>query len=123
MAGIVLVLGVVLTAGSVYLLFRPDTLRTLLPRVFATRWLYGAALLRLLLGAALIAAAPAVALPGVVAVLGWLFVLGALLLVVVPPRMLRSTVGRFAQLRPLALRLWSGAALALGLFLACVALV
>ncbi|MCB1677840.1 MAG: hypothetical protein KDI16_04070 [Halioglobus sp.] len=122
MAIVVLLLGVLLSAGSIYLLLRPDALRALLHRVFATRWLYGAALLRLLLGAALIAAAPAVAFPVAVAVLGWLFVLGALTLVVVPPRALRSTVDWFAQLPPRALRLWLGAALALGLFLACAAL-
>ena len=69
---------------SLFLLVRPMAITGLLHRVFATRWLYGAALLRLLLGASLIASADTVKYSQAVALFGWLLVLGALLLVVIP---------------------------------------
>lgn len=119
----VLAVGVLITVVTAVLMLRPDKLPGLLDGVFGSRWLYGAALLRLLLGAALIASAATVKYPQAVALFGWLFVLGGLLFVVIPAPVLRRMVNRwFGQLSPAMSRLWLCAALAFGLFLVYAAL-
>lgn len=118
----VLLIGALICAISLFLILRPAQLPGLLDRVFGSRWLYAAALLRLLLGAALIAAAPGVAFPGAVELCGWLFVLGGLGLVVIPAPLLRRIADWFSALSPLATRLWLILALSFGLFLVYAAL-
>lgn len=117
MPEVVLVAGMLITSVSLYLLVRPQALGGLLNKVFGTRWLFAAALFRLLLGAALIASAPAVAFPRTIGLFGWLFVLGGLLLVVIPAPALRRITGWFAQLSPAMSRLWLSAAVIFGLFI------
>jgi len=119
---VVLLVGALIASISLYLFVRPTAMPGLLHRVFGTRWLYGAALLRLLLGAALIASAETVAYPRAIALLGWLFVLGGLGLVVIPAPVLRRMVGWFAQLSPAMVRLWLTFAVLFGLFLIFAAL-
>ena len=80
----VLLLGVVICAVCLVMLVRPQVMVGLADKVFNGRLIYLAALGRLLLGALLIAAAPSVGFPVAVEVLGWLFVLGGLLLVTLP---------------------------------------
>lgn len=118
----VLAVGLLVTGSSLFLLVHPGSMTVLLDKVFGTRWLYGAALLRLLLGAALIASAGTVAYPAVVALCGWLFALGALLLVVIPAPALRRMAGWFAALSTVWRRLWLSLALLFGLFLLYAAL-
>ena len=118
----VLLVGMLITAISLYLLMRPAAMPGLLHKVFDSRWLYGVALLRLLLGAALIAAAETVAYPRAITTCGWLFVLGALSLVVIPAQVIRRVVARFAQLSPAMTRLWLLPALLFGLFIIAAAL-
>jgi hypothetical protein len=118
----VLLIGALICAISLFLILRPAQLPGLLDRVFGSRWLYAAALVRLLLGAALIAAAPGVAFPGAVELCGWLFVLGGLGLVVIPAPLLRRIADWFSALSPLATRLWLILALSFGLFLVYAAL-
>lgn len=113
--------GLLIMAVSLFLLVRPAAIAGLLDRVFATRWLYGAALLRLLLGAALIASADTVKYSQAVALVCWLFVLGALFLVVIPAPVVSRLAGRFARLSPAMSRLWLCGALALGVFLVMAA--
>lgn len=117
MPQVVLAIGLAVTSISAYLFLRPVALSGLLDTVFNSRWLYGAALLRLLLGAALLASADTVALPRAVAVSGWLFVLGGLLLVVIPAPPLRRMAAWYAALSATATRAWLCLALAFGLFL------
>lgn len=117
----VFAVGLLVTAVSFFLLARPVAIKGLLDRVFGTRWLYGAALLRLLLGATLIASADTVKYSQAVALFGWLLVLGALLLVVIPAPVVRKLAGRFGQLSPAMARLWLCGALAFGVFLVLAA--
>ena len=112
----VLLVGLLISATSLYLMVRPGQLQGLLARVFNSGWLYGVAMLRLLLGAGLIASAPSVALPGLVELFGWLFALSGLVLVAVPSRPLRAMAEWFGDLSPLATRLWLLLALGFGLF-------
>ncbi len=116
MPELVLITGVLISAVSLYLLVRTQVLPGLIDRVFGTGWLYGAALLRLLLGAALIGSAATVAFPVPVAAFGWLFAVSGLTLVVVPRPVLQRLAGRFARLSPPAARVWLGGALVFGLF-------
>ena len=112
----VLMVGLLISATSLYLMVRPGHLRGLLDRVFNSGWLYGVALLRLLLGAGLIASASSVALSGLVELFGWLFALSGLGLVAVPSEPLRAMAAWFGGLSPLASRLWLLLALGFGLF-------
>lgn len=114
---VVLGVGVLVTAVSLFLLVRPGALAGLLDKVFGSHWLYGAALLRLLLGAALIASADTVAFPRAIELLGWLFVFGGLCLVVIPAPPLRKMAAWFAGLSAGPTRLWLCLALLFGLFL------
>ena len=112
----VLMVGVLVSGVSVYLMLQPERLHVLLDKVFGSWWLYGAALLRLLLGAGLIASANTVALPWVVQIFGWLFVLGGLGLVAIPVAALRRLAAWFQALSPLATRLWLLLSLLFGVF-------
>ena len=94
----------------------PQRLRSSLDRVFNSRWLYGVALLRLLLGAALIASASTVGYAGLVELAGWLFALGGLALVVIPAPALGRLVAWYAGLSATMTRLWLSLALLFGLF-------
>ncbi|MEM1112349.1 MAG: hypothetical protein AAGI11_10620 [Pseudomonadota bacterium] len=80
----VLLLGSVLVLIGLAVVAKPQLLPAMAGTIFTGRWLYPAALARLLIGAGLIAAAPHVALSGLVAALGWLAALGAMLLVTLP---------------------------------------
>ena len=112
----VLLVGVMISGFSLFLLLRPSRLAGLLDRVFGSAWLYGAALLRLMLGAGLIASAHTVSLAAVVNGLGWLFVLGGLGLVAIPAPPLRRMAAWFGALSPLATRLWLSLSFLFGLF-------
>ena len=109
-------LAALISATSLYLLLQPTRLAVLLDTVFGSWWLYGAALLRLLLGAGLIASAHTVALSEAVQAFGWLFVIGGLGLVAIPAPPLRRMAKWFAALSPLATRLWLSLSLLFGLF-------
>ncbi len=72
MGEFVLAVGVLLIGATLYLLVRPQALIVLIDQALTTRWLFLVALIRLLLGAALIASASAVGFSGVIAAIGWL---------------------------------------------------
>ena len=110
-----MIAGAFIVAASLYLMLRAQRLTGLVERVYGSHWVYLAALLRLLLGAGLIASAPGVAWPRVIEGLGWLFVLGALALVILPPRVLRRwSRGLVEALSPWQSRAFLGLALVLG---------
>ena len=122
MAGFVLVLGGLIAAASLVLIASPQRFTGILDEVFGGRWLYAAALVRLLIGAGLIASAQAVRFPGAIAVIGWLAVVGGLALVVIPgPAMSRMT-DWVSGLSTGVMRLWLVLALLLGLFLVYAAI-
>jgi FtsH-binding integral membrane protein len=122
MPGFVLVVGVLVAGLSLFLWVRVAVMGAVVERVLGSRWLYGAALLRLLLGAGLIASADAVRYPQAVALLGWLFALSGITLVAIPAPAMRRMVGWFGGLRPVQARLWLSAGVALGLFFVLAAL-
>ncbi len=111
----VLLVGALIALTSLYLILQPGRLRGLLDRVFASGWRFGVALLRLLLGAGLIASAHTVALPRVIEVFGWLFVMGGLGLVAIPLPLLQGMARWFSRLSPAATRLWLLLSLSFGL--------
>ena len=57
MSQLVLLVGLLVSGISLFLIIQPGRMPGLLDKVFGSRWLYAVALLRLLLGAGLIAAA------------------------------------------------------------------
>ena len=122
MPEVVLVVGVLITSISLFLFVQPGKMAGLLDKVFGTHWLYAAALLRLLLGAALIASANTVAYPRAVALCGWLFALGGLLLVVISAPAVRRMASWFGQLSVTMTRLWLSWVVLLGLFFVYAAL-
>lgn len=122
MPEVVLLVGLLVTLPSLLLLIRVELMRSLLQRVFGSRWLFGAALLRLFLGAALIGSAHTVRYPLAVEVCGWLLVFGALMLVVIPAPALRRMAERFANLSAAMTRVWLCLALGFGLWLVYAAL-
>ena len=116
MPELVLLTGILIAGASVYLMIRTEELWDLLHRVFGSGWLYGAALMRLLLGAILIASAPTVAYSLAVEVFGWMFCVGGLSLVVLPRPVLQRMVDWFSGLSPGMARLWLSSAVLFGLF-------
>jgi hypothetical protein len=122
MPGFVLAVGLLVAGVSLFLWVRVAAMGAVLERVFNTRWLYGVALLRLLLGAGLIASADAVRHSGAVALCGWLFALAGISLVVIPAPAMRRMVGWFGRLTPGQARIWLSGGIVLGLFLVFAAL-
>jgi hypothetical protein len=116
MPELVLLTGVLIVGISLFLIIRTEALPGLLERVFGSGWLYGAALLRFLLGAALIGSADSVAYSAAVQLFGWLFCVAGLALVVFPRQLIRRTTAWFSGLSALPARLWLTASLLLGLF-------
>ncbi|MEH6569853.1 MAG: hypothetical protein V7709_12295 [Halioglobus sp.] len=94
----VLLFGVVIVLGCIFLLIRAQHLLVLAERILATRWIYLAALLRLLLGAAMIASAHAFKYPQAITLLGWLLAFGGVVLIAVPQPVWVNLAGRLADL-------------------------
>ena len=122
MQAFVLVVGITISLLSIVLMVRPAPMLARIDDILSSRWLFLVALLRFLVGAGLIASAPAVGYSGAVTVLGWLFALGGLLLVSVPASLVRRVTTWFTGLAAWQVRLWVLLALALGLFLAFAAI-
>ena len=122
MSQLVLLVGLLVSGISLFLIIQPGRMAGLLDKVFGGRWLYAVALLRLLLGAGLIAAADSVAYSSTVSLFGWLFALSGLLLVVISAPVLRKMASWFGALSPTMTRLWLSLALLFGLFFVYAAL-
>lgn len=117
MGEFVLTVGLALVGGSFYLLVQPQAMRSLIDQVLTTRWIFLSALLRLLLGAALIASAQAVKFPEVITAIGWLMALSGMTLVAVPPVAWERLGERLQLLPAMLLRLLTLIGFALGGFL------
>ena len=122
MSLLVLLVGLLVSGISLFLIVQPGRMPGLLDKVFGSRWLYAVALGRLLLGAGLIAAASSVAYTSVVSLFGWLFAFSGLMLVVIPTPPLRKMASWFGALSPVMTRLWLSLALLFGLFFVYAAL-
>lgn len=122
MWGVVFSFGLLVCVAALALQFRLAWAEGLVERVLDTRWIYLAALLRLLFGAALIASAHTVKYPGVITVLGWLLAFGGILMVVVPQDTWVAMARRMLALPALLLRVWLLIGLAFGAGIVYVAL-
>ncbi|MEH6591016.1 MAG: hypothetical protein V7746_12190 [Halioglobus sp.] len=122
MWGVVFLFGVFVCIASLALQFRLAWAEAILERVFDSRWIYLAALFRLLLGAALIASAQTVKYPGVITLIGWLLAFGGIILVVVPQDTWVNMGRRMLALPSLVLRGWLLIGLAFGAGIVYVAL-
>ena len=109
--------GLLLVALSLLLIALPQRLPPWLSRVLGAPWRYLLALVRLLLGAGLIAAAPESARPLLVSATGWLLALAALLSMAVPAAVLRRLGAAFTALPRALQRLCLLGPLALGIAL------
>ncbi len=87
-----LVGGLIAFAGA-WMLWRPGDLLTLAGRIEEGTVRYSAALLRLLVGALLLAAAATARYPLIIEVIGWLAALSGLLLVALPPALMHRIAG------------------------------
>jgi len=114
---LVMIVGLLFSGLALLVLCQPRRLPLWLGGALRGARLYGIALLRLLLGAGLIAAAPDTSLPLAVSAVGWLLVLTALILVVIPAPTARRVGQRFAAGPPWRTRLCMLGPLALGLLL------
>ena len=122
MGEFVLTLGLLLVGTSVYLAVQPRAMLTLIDRALTSRWIFLAALLRLMLGAALIASAHAVKFSGVVTAIGWLVAFSGMVLVAVPPGAWDRLNDWLQSLPTLMLRALMSIGVALGSFLLFTAL-
>ena len=115
---IVLVLGFSVAALSIWGIVRPDRLMGLVSSVLERKWgmLLGV-FLRLILGAALIVAAPISAFPYAFEILGWIVILAALGLAIMGQRYTRRLIAWFDRLAAPMIRLWLLLGLAFGGFL------
>ncbi|MFT6891657.1 MAG: hypothetical protein ACJASY_003716 [Halioglobus sp.] len=117
MGEFVLIAGVLLVGISLYLAVRPQAMLALIEQSLTTRWLFLVALLRLLLGAALLASASQVRFSEEVAVIGWIAALSGMVLVAIPLQVWDRLNDRVKAFPTLSLRVWPLAGLALGGFL------
>ena len=115
---IVLVLGVTICVFSVWGAYAPEKLIKLVAGVADHAWgLYFAVLLRLVLGLALILAAPDSRFPLVFQALGWLAIAAAVALAVMGQQGIRRLVAWFARFSAAIIRVWLLVGMAFGGFL------
>lgn len=104
---VILALGVTVCAMSLWGLFAPGKMMKLVGGVADKDWgIHFAVIVRLLLGAALIIAAPASRFPQVFQFLGWFAVIAAIAIVFMGRERLRRFVGWFDRLSPALIRTW-----------------
>ena len=115
-------LGLLMALAGVVLLFRPTVVGLIVERVGETKWFYPALMGRLLIGAALIAAAPGLPYANLVALLGWFTVTVALSLIALPRTLSDVMLDGFRDMPPWGVRMLSLVGLSLGLFLVFVGL-
>ena len=117
MSNIVALVGVLVVLICGYSLVRLEPLKQMADAIFDGKWLYLAALARLLLGAVFIAAAPDTRMPLAVEVLGWLMCFGGVLLVSVPRGVWQGLIDRVMGLPGVFLRLFMVMGTGIGVFL------
>jgi hypothetical protein len=100
----VLLVAVGIVLVCLFLLIRTSHLFVLADRILTTRWIYLAALVRLLVGAAIIASAHAFKYPQAMLLLGWMLAFSGVLLVAVPQPVWVGLSGRLADLPVVAVR-------------------
>jgi len=115
---IVLALGAIVCALSAWGLFAPDKILKLVNGVMDKDWgIHAAVVARLLLGAALIIAAPESRFPLIFEILGWIAVAAAAGILFMGRERLRKFVAWFAQFSQAMIRVWLLFGIAFGAFL------
>ncbi len=115
MSVIVPFIGWVIAGIGVVALVAPSRVSNALKGLVETAWATPlAAGLRLILGAALIVAAPQTGYPAVIMGLGVVMLLSALAILIAGPARLRAIVGWWLARPSMFIRLWAAVAIALG---------
>ena len=114
----VLVFGCLIVALCAWGIAKPDRLMNLVTSALDQRWgmIFGVGI-RLLLGAALIIAAPSSKFPVAFTVLGWVAIIAAIGLLVMGPETVRKLIDWFGALQIAMLRGWLLFGMAFGAFL------
>jgi hypothetical protein len=115
---VVLVLGIAVCVLSAWGAYAPEKLVRLVTGVMDQEWgIYLAVIVRLLLGLALIIAAPYSRFPLVFQALGWIAIVAAVALAFMGRERLRRLVAWFERFSPAIIRLWLLFGVAFGGFL------
>ena len=115
---VVLALGVIVCALSVWGMVAPDKLWKLVNGAMEKNWgIYVAVVARLLLGAALIVVAPESRFPLVFEILGWFAIVAAVIMLFAGRVRLRRFVAWFEQCSQAMIRVWLLFGFAFGAFL------
>ena len=115
---IVLALGVIVCALSVWGIYAPDKIWNLVNGLMNKDWgIYVAVIARLLLGAALIIAAPGTRFPLAFEILGWFTIVAAVMILIIGRDKLRRFGTWFQRFSPAMIRTWLLFGVAFGAFL------
>jgi hypothetical protein len=115
---VVLALGVIVIALSLWGMLEPDKLIKLVMGAVGKDWgIHVAVVARLILGAALVIAAPTSRFPLIFELLGWFAIFAAVVILLMGRGRLRRLVGWFDRLSPAFIRTWLLFGIAFGAFL------
>lgn len=115
---VVLALGVVVAALSLWGLLAPDKMMNLVTGTLDKDWgIHFAVVVRLFFGAALIIAAPDSRFPEVFEIIGWIAIVAAVAIVLMGRGRLRRFVAWFDRLSQTMIRIWLLFGIAFGAFL------
>jgi hypothetical protein len=115
---IIVVVGILVCAYSGWGIFAPQRLVRTVSAVMAKDWgIHAAVAVRLLLGSALIIAAPGSRFPLIFQILGWIAIAAAVVLALMGRDRLSRFVSWFERISPLMTRVWLLFGLAFGGFL------
>ena len=116
--GIVVVLGCAVLVMSAWGIFAPDKLMTMVNSVLMENWgVPFGVIIRLILGAALLVAAPESLFPTVFYILGWVAIAAAVALIIMGQENVRKIISWFEKLAVPMIRLWLLFGMAFGGFL------
>lgn len=115
---IIVFVGILVCAFSGWGIFAPQRLVQMVSVVMAKDWgIHAAVAVRLLLGLALIIAAPVSRFPLIFQILGWIAIVAAVVLALMGRDRLRKFVSWFERISPLLTRVWLVFGFAFGGFL------
>jgi hypothetical protein len=115
---VVLAMGIVVSALSLWGLFVPDKMMKLVTGIMDRDWgIHFAVVVRLFLGAALIIAAPRSRFPAIFEIIGWIAIVAAVGIVFMGRGRLQRFVAWFHRLSPAMIRTWLLFGIAFGAFL------
>ncbi|MBW2272616.1 MAG: hypothetical protein JRG96_05055 [Deltaproteobacteria bacterium] len=111
---VTVLVGLLIVCIGLVCMARPNTMLAMVDTFTRGNRVYLVALLRLILGAILVAAAPTSRLPAVIGTMGVLFLIAAALVGFMPRARIDAMVVWARGFSPSAVRVWSVAAMAMG---------